>query len=304
MSLQIAFIGYGEVGQLFSRQLLAKPGVQIVAYDILFDDPEKGPALRQRASENGVKAVGSTAEACRDADIVVSAVTADSAIKAAEQAAPHLGPSHTYIDLNSISPATKRKVAEQVGRGGASFVEFAVMAPVSGLGLEVPILSGGATANEVSARLNELGMKIKPVSTEIGTASASKLCRSIVIKGMEALMVDFTLVSQRAGVMPAVLESLKASYPGMDWENVAKVMMSRVQQHGVRRAAEMREASRMIAELGLDGSLASAIADRQESFAKETRGAGRAPDKGHDDASRTRARPRPSGSPRTPYPEA
>ena len=46
-----------------------------------------------------------------------------------------------------------------------------------------------------------------------------------------------------------------------------KVMMSRVQQHGVRRAAEMREASRMIAELGLDGSLASAIADRQESFA-------------------------------------
>jgi 3-hydroxyisobutyrate dehydrogenase-like beta-hydroxyacid dehydrogenase len=277
MSLQIAFIGYGEVGQLFSRQLLAKPGIRIVAYDLLFEDPEQGPTLRQRASENGVQAAGSTAEACRDADIVVSAVTADSAVKAAEQAAPHLGPSQTYIDLNSISPATKRKVAEQVGRSGASFVEFAVMAPVSGPGIEVPILSGGATANEVSARLNELGMKIKPVSTEIGTASASKLCRSIVIKGMEALMVDFTLASQRAGVMPAVLESLKASYPGMDWENVAKVMMSRVQQHGVRRAAEMREASRMIAELGLDGSLASAIADRQESFAKETRGAGKAP---------------------------
>ena len=162
-------------------------------------------------------------------------------------------------------------MAELVRQGGANFVEFAVMAPVSGPGIEVPILSGGETAEEVSARLNELGMKITPVSTEIGTASASKLCRSIVIKGMEALMVDFTLASERAGVMPAVLESLKASYPGMDWENVAKVMMSRVQQHGVRRAAEMREASRMIAELGLDGSLASAIADRQESFAKAGR---------------------------------
>ncbi len=53
----------------------------------------------------------------------------------------------------------------------------------------------------------------------------------------------------------------------MDWENVTKVMMSRVKQHGIRRAAEMREASRMITELGLDGSLASAIADRHESFA-------------------------------------
>ena len=89
------------------------------------------------------------------------------------------------------------------------------------------------------------------------------------IKGMEALMVDFTLASEKAGVMPAVLESLKASYPGMDWENVAKVMMSRVRQHGIRRAAEMREASRMIDELGLDGSLAKAIAERHESFATE-----------------------------------
>jgi hypothetical protein len=77
---------------------------------------------------------------------------------------------------------------------------------------------------------------------------------------MEALMVDFTLAAERAGVMPAALESLKASYPGMDWENLAKVMISRVSRHGIRRAAEMREASRMIAELGLDSGLVGAIA--------------------------------------------
>jgi 3-hydroxyisobutyrate dehydrogenase-like beta-hydroxyacid dehydrogenase len=272
MSLDIAFVGYGEVGQLFSRQLLAKPGVRIAAYDILFDDPAKGPELRRRAAESGVRAAASTDEACGGADIVISAVTADSAVRAAEQAAAHLTSAQIYVDLNSVSPATKQRVAELVRQGGASFVEFAVMAPVSGPGIEVPILSGGQKAQEVSTRLNQLGMKITPVSTEIGTASASKLCRSIVIKGMEALMVDFTLASERAGVMPAVLESLKASYPGMDWENVAKVMLSRVRQHGVRRAAEMREASRMIAELGLDGSLASAIADRQESFAKGSAG--------------------------------
>jgi hypothetical protein len=81
-------------------------------------------------------------------------------------------------------------------------------------------------------------------------------------------MVDFTLAAERAGVMPAALASLKASYPGMDWENLAKVMISRVSRHGIRRAAEMREASRMIAELGLDSGLVGAVADRQESFAK------------------------------------
>jgi 3-hydroxyisobutyrate dehydrogenase-like beta-hydroxyacid dehydrogenase len=270
MNLEIAFIGYGEVGQLFSRQLAAKPGVRVSVYDVLFDDPSRGPALRQRAADDGVQAAGSTARACEAAEVVISAVTADSAIAAARQATPHLRPRQTYIDLNSVSPATKRDVADQVLRAGASFIEFAVMAPVSGLGIEVPILSGGATSETMSARLNKVGMKITPVSLEIGTASATKLCRSIVIKGMEALMVDFTLASEKAGVMQAVMASLKASYPGMDWENVAKAMVSRVKQHGVRRAAEMREASRMITELGLDGSLANAIAGRHESFAKSS----------------------------------
>ncbi len=268
MSLEIAFIGYGEVGQLFSRQLATKPGVRITVFDILFDDSVKGSELRRRASEAGVHAADGAAAACHGADIVISAVTADSAVMAAEQVAPHLRAPQSYIDLNSVSPATKERVAGPVRASGADFVEFAVMAPVKELGIEVPILSGGEKAEEVSSRLNELGMKITPVSTGIGTASATKLCRSIVIKGMEALMVDFTLASEKAGVMPAVLASLKASYPGMDWENLAKTMMSRVRQHGMRRAAEMREASRMIAELGLDGSLASAIADRHESFAK------------------------------------
>ena len=271
MSLGIAFIGFGEVGQLFARQLAAQPGVRMAAYDILFADPEKGPQLRQHARESGVHAASDLAELCREADIVISAVTADAAVAVAGQAAPHLTSSQTYIDLNSISPATKEQAAEQVRQRGAEFVEFAVMAPVREPGIEAPILSGGRTAEAVSARLNGLGMRITPVSTEIGTASATKLCRSIVIKGMEALMVDFTLASEKAGVMPAVLASLKASYPGMDWENVAKVMMSRVRQHGIRRAAEMREASRMIDELGLDGSLAKAIADRHESFAKAGR---------------------------------
>jgi 3-hydroxyisobutyrate dehydrogenase-like beta-hydroxyacid dehydrogenase len=268
MSLEIAFIGYGEVGQLFSRQLAAKPDVRVSVYDILFDDPNRGLELKQRASDDKVHPAGSIGSVCATAEIIISAVTADSAIMAARQAASHLKPQQTYIDLNSVSPATKRNVADQVQHGGAAFIEFAVMAPVSGVGIEVPILSGGATAETVSARLNKLGMRITPVSPKIGTASATKLCRSIVIKGMEALMVDFTLASEKAGVMPAVLASLKASYPGMDWETIAKVMMSRVKQHGIRRAAEMREASRMIAELGLDGSLAAAIAERHESFAK------------------------------------
>ncbi|MBZ6077581.1 NAD(P)-dependent oxidoreductase [Microvirga puerhi] len=268
MGLRIAFIGYGEVGQLFSHSLAVKPDVWISVYDILFDDARRGPGLRQQAQENDIYAAASIGEACERADIVISAVTADAAVAVAKQAAPFLKAGQIYVDLNSVSPATKSEVDASVSRADADFVEFAVMAPVSDPGIAVPILSGGKRAEEISSRLNALGMKVTPVSIEIGTASATKLCRSIVIKGMEALMVDFTLASQKADVMPAVLASLKASYPGMEWENMAKIMMSRVRRHGIRRAAEMREASRMMTEMRLDGSLANAIADRHESFAQ------------------------------------
>jgi 3-hydroxyisobutyrate dehydrogenase-like beta-hydroxyacid dehydrogenase len=214
MGLKLAFIGFGEVGQLFSRQLAAKPNVEVVAYDVLFDDPAAAPELKVRAAGSGIGAAGSTAEACEGSQIVISAVTADSALIAARQATRHLSPSQTYIDLNSVSPTTKQRVADEIGQGGAGFIEFAVMAPVGGPGIAVPILAGGARAREIAATLNPLGMQITPVSDEVGVASATKLCRSIVIKGMEALMVDLNLAAERAGVLSGVLASLTASYPG------------------------------------------------------------------------------------------
>jgi 3-hydroxyisobutyrate dehydrogenase-like beta-hydroxyacid dehydrogenase len=268
MSLNIAFIGFGEVGQLFARQLGQRSEVEIAVYDLKFDDSELGPPLVGRAETIGARVASSSGAACRGADIVISAVTADQAEAAALSAAPHLGPGQIYVDLNSVSPTTKLRVAAAVRGSDAEFVEFAVMSPVEGFGVAAPILAGGAKAVALAERLNALGMKITPVSTEIGVASATKLCRSIVVKGMEALMVDLGLAGQKAGVLPAVLASLAASYPGMDWAELARAMPTRVTRHGLRRAAEMREAARMLAEMGFSGALCEAIAERHESFAR------------------------------------
>jgi 3-hydroxyisobutyrate dehydrogenase-like beta-hydroxyacid dehydrogenase len=221
----------------------------------------------RRANDLGARPGADHGEACRGADIVVSAVTADQAVAAGLQCAPHLQAGQVYIDLNSVSPATKADVAAGLATSGADFIEWAVMAPVAEPGIRVPILAGGPRAAEIAERLNPLGMDITAVADTIGVASATKLCRSIVIKGMEALMVDLSMVTARNGVLPAVLASLTASYPGMDWAKLVEVMPGRVRRHGVRRAAEMREVARMMAEAGLDGALAEAIADRHAAHA-------------------------------------
>jgi 3-hydroxyisobutyrate dehydrogenase-like beta-hydroxyacid dehydrogenase len=270
VSLQIALIGYGEVGQLFGREFVRKSGASVAVYDRKFESPSERAALAKIAAEDDVRFEESSAAAATGADIVISAVTADQAVAAARATAPYLKTGQIYVDLNSVSPTTKRQVAEAIRPSGADFVEFAVMSPVEGLGIASPISAGGDMAVALAERLNALGMKITPVSTEIGVASATKLCRSIVIKGMEALMVDLGLAGEKAGVLPAVLASLTASYPGMDWAELARVMTKRVTRHGIRRAAEMREAARMLEELGFSGALSEAIAQRHESFARAT----------------------------------
>ncbi len=130
MRLAIAFIGFGEVGQLFTHQLAAQPGVSVGVYDILFDDPALGRELKRRAARYGARLAASAADACRGSSIVISAVTADAAVAAAREADASLDRSQIYVDLNSVSPTTKRLAAEEACRRGAGFVEFAVMAPV------------------------------------------------------------------------------------------------------------------------------------------------------------------------------
>jgi 3-hydroxyisobutyrate dehydrogenase-like beta-hydroxyacid dehydrogenase len=265
---ELAFIGFGEVGQTFARGLLGKDGVKLAAYDLLFDRPEKRGELIARAETLGVRMAADGADAGRGARIVVSAVTAAAAGEVAEAAARWLQPGQIFLDVNSASPGTKKAAAGAVEAAGADFVEGAVMAAVAGPGLKVPILAGGRAAGTAAEILNPLGMNLTPVATEIGRASATKLARSIVMTGIEAALVQSAAAARRWDVEAEVLASLKATYPGIDWKKQVAHAGERLSRHGIRRAEEMREAGAMLADLDLDPGLCLAIAAVQERGAK------------------------------------
>jgi 3-hydroxyisobutyrate dehydrogenase-like beta-hydroxyacid dehydrogenase len=265
---ELAFIGFGEVGQTFATGFLGKDGVKLAAYDLLFDRPEKRGELIARAGTLGVRVAADAPDAGQGAAIVVSAVTAAAAGEVAEAAARWLQPGQLFLDVNSASPGTKQTAARAVEAAGAHFVEGAVMAAVAGPGLKVPILAGGPAAGRAADILNALGMNLTPVATEIGRASATKLARSIVMKGIEAALVQSAAAARRWDVEAEVLASLQATYPGIDWRKQAARAGERVARHGTRRAEEMREAGAMLADLGLDPGLCRAIAAVQEEGAK------------------------------------
>jgi 3-hydroxyisobutyrate dehydrogenase-like beta-hydroxyacid dehydrogenase len=262
-SLRIALIGFGEVGRRFADDLMGKPGLSLSAFDILRNDVARSAAYECAAAERNVDARETARAACEGADLIVSAVTAAAAEEVAAEASGFLREGQIFFDINSAAPSTKRRASAHLANTGAGYVEGAVMAPVKKPGIGVSILAGGIRAEEVAERLNPFGFRITPVSREIGQASATKLCRSIMIKGLEVLMVDCAKASEHFEVKDSVFASLGETFPSIDWHALSEDMKERVATHGKRRSEEMREAGEMLADAGFDAELALAVANAQ-----------------------------------------
>jgi 3-hydroxyisobutyrate dehydrogenase-like beta-hydroxyacid dehydrogenase len=263
----LAVIGFGEAGRILAGGLHASGRFDVCAYDILVRDPEARGPIIAAAVERHVTMAESHREAIRGARIIVSAVTAASSTDVASEAARHLTPGQIFADINSVSPGTKRANAKLIEGAGGHYVDVAVMAPIPPYGLKVPILLGGSSAGDLAARLAPAGMNFEIVASDIGTASAIKMCRSVMIKGMEALVVECLLGARHYGVEDRVLASLEETFPQMKWDARADYLVSRVVVHGRRRAAEMREVAVTIREAGLEPFMASATASCQDRIA-------------------------------------
>jgi len=260
---RIALIGFGEVGSLFAKELTATRRHTVSTYDILFDG-KPGKDMKDKARLLQAEPCASAEDAAKGALVVISAVTATSARDVAEEAGGYLKPGQFFLDLNSVSPETKRADEQAVARSGASYVEAAVMAPVAPYGIKVPMLLGGKRAAELAAILAPSGMALKAVSEQVGQVSAIKMCRSVFIKGIEALAVEGFLAARRYGVEDRVIASLDETFPSLDWEKQAGYLISRVLQHGRRRAAEMRESAETVANAGIEPLMTEATARRQD----------------------------------------
>jgi 3-hydroxyisobutyrate dehydrogenase-like beta-hydroxyacid dehydrogenase len=211
-----------------------------------------------------VAAAKSAPEAVRDAELVISAVTAASDIDAARSVVPGLPTGVFYLDVNSVSPGMKQACSEIIENAGGCYVEAAVMTPIAPKRIASAMLLGGPHAADFIARAQPLGFSgAKAFSHIIGQASATKMCRSVIIKGTEALLLESLVAARHYGVEKIVLDSLSDLLPVGDWEKLALYMISRALEHGTRRAEEMRESAKTVAEAGLAPLMTTATAERE-----------------------------------------
>ena len=257
----VGLVGYGEVGRILAQDL-RKDGVRVSAYDIKLGD-ERAKPLRDHAAGIGVALASSHADLAAQADFIVSAVTASQAVPVAGACAPAVKKGAWFLDFNSASPGAKRRAAALIDGAGGRYVEGAVMTSIPPYRIKVPLLLGGSGARELAPLLVELGFNAKVASEQLGIASAVKMCRSIMIKGMEAMVIESFTTARAYGVEDAVLASLAETFPGINWEKQGAYFFQRVIEHGRRRSEEVREVAVTVADIGLAPHSAAGTAERQ-----------------------------------------
>jgi 3-hydroxyisobutyrate dehydrogenase-like beta-hydroxyacid dehydrogenase len=256
---RIGFVGFGEAGFHIAAGLRSAGIEQITAFDINLDEK-----IRQRAAETRTTLVDSNGGLTDRSDIIFSTVTSDQALIAAQQTAPTLGARHLYADLNSVSPSLKQSIDRVISATGARYVEVAVMSPIPPYAHRAPMLIGGAGGLDFIEAMKHFGMQMEYTSAEVGEAAATKMCRSIVVKGMEALLTECVLGASRYGAEERVFKSLAETFPGLNGSDMATYMVGRVVVHGERRAREMEEVVETLRSMGVEPIMAEATVRRMD----------------------------------------
>lgn len=266
--MRIGLLGFGEVGQTLAADLLSVRDVQLAAYDIQFADTRSVPGVAISRFDSIITAATATALA-KDAELIISAVTAAQDVAATRSIVPGLMKGAFVLDLNSVSPVMKRECAAIIGDAGGRYVEAAVMSPIAPKRIASPMLLGGPHAEDflpVAAALGFSGARV--VSEEVGQASATKMCRSVIIKGLEALLAESLLTARHYRVEDDVLDSLGDLLRSADWTELAQYMIGRSIEHGTRRAEEMREVAATVRSAGLEAWMSDACAKSQDRNAR------------------------------------
>jgi len=256
----IALVGFGEAGLVFASA--ARWNGQARGWDILAE-------RRALMPDCGIEPSPGPAEALADAELVLSLVTADAAPRAAAEYAGFLREDAIWCDMNSVAPQTKQQAARVIGEHGGRYVDVAVMAPVDPAALSVPLLISGPDAEQAEQLLHRAGFaNTRIVGSEVGRASAIKMIRSVMVKGLEALTDECAAAARAAGVYDEVMASLDASERDWNWAEKTEYNRERMETHGLRRAAEMEEVAATLQALGVEPLMTEAAVVRQRSAAR------------------------------------
>jgi 3-hydroxyisobutyrate dehydrogenase-like beta-hydroxyacid dehydrogenase len=253
----VCVFGLGEAGSLIARDLAMLPAVEVHGYDPA-DVATPGGVLRHDHPEAAVAG----------ADVVLGITAAADATAALTQALDAIPRGAVYADLATASAGLQRSLATTAVGAGVGFTDVALMSPVHGTGLRTPALASGPAARAFIAIMGALGMPVEHAGDEPGMAATRKLLRSVVVKGLTALVVESMQAAEAAGLAGETWDNIAGQLTAADEEFIRRLVTG-TGRHAARRVHEMEAATGLLAELGVEPIMTSATAARLRTVAAD-----------------------------------
>jgi 3-hydroxyisobutyrate dehydrogenase-like beta-hydroxyacid dehydrogenase len=245
--VRVAVFGLGEAGSLIAGDL-AVAGAVVRGYD---------PA--DVATPEHVERHDDPTAAVRGADILMACVAAADAVVAARQALESIPDGAVYADLGTGSAELKRELAGIVGPR-LRFADVALMTIVPGNGLATPSLASGPGAVEYADLVRPLGADVEAVGDEPGSAATRKLLRSVVTKGLAAVIIEALHGAEAAGETEWLWDNIVHQLTVTD-ETLVRRLVGGTVVHHERRLHEMEAARDLLAALGVDPLMTRSTAE-------------------------------------------
>ncbi len=257
MSGVMAVFGLGEAGSLIAADLAAA-GIEVRGFD---PAPVATPA--------GVSRLPDPRQAVSGADFVLGITAAADATRALEQALDAIDPGSIYADLATAAPALKKSLAARAAGRGLAFVDVALLSTVPGKGLRTPAGLSGDGADAFARTFSALGMPVEKLGEEAGDAACRKLLRSVMMKGLAALLIEAMRAGHAAGVGDWLWRNMSEQLRQADEALLAR-LVNGTKPHAVRRLHEMCAAGELLDALGVEPVMTRATIETLQRMADET----------------------------------
>lgn len=267
--MRLVFIGFGEAAYNIASGLKAEGLTDIGAFDRNAADPLLGGLIQQRAAEVGVKLFESLESAYQAGEFIACLTSANNALAVAKSVIPQLKAGQVYVDMNSAAPTIKAAIAQIPHKEDVMFCDAAVMGTVPGNKHKVPMFLAGDGAEKFAMAFAQYGMKLTVLDAKAGGASAIKMLKSVIMKGLPQLMFESFEAALKYGVLDTLAASLASSLNGKTVEQLADTFTARTMIHAARRSEEMQDVVATLESLGVDAAMSKATIAKLDRLAEQ-----------------------------------
>lgn len=241
--MKLAMLGLGDDALQIAKGLQDQ-GVSVVGFDHF--KPKFSPIA---LTDSAIAAVA-------DADVVFSLNSATVSIQLAQQVAPHIRAEAVFCDLNPGTPSLKKHLAAFFPEH--SFADVAIMKPVAGLAEKVPLSISGSGAHRLLGLLNGLNLDLTYVSDIAGDAAVRNLIRSLVARGIAAVLTDSLWAASALGLEEWALTEIKREFE-TSTENTVTEHLNDTARNAKRRQVEISHLVEVLSDAGYESTMVAPL---------------------------------------------